>query len=417
LLSHLRNPVPPVFFVSYARADAVHPPYRAALKEFVANLRAAVAVRLARADDEIAFFDESSIAAGEVWTDVLVDALTTCSVGVALYTPNYFTRAWCGKEFGVFRKRRPAQPGASGIVPVLWMKCTTPPAVGDLQYRDGTFPEAYASVGMHQLATLQVFRDQYNQAVDAVAERIVAAVNSGGTLGGIGALEPEMLSSAWDESTKADPQSHKEGGVSKTCFVFVSREGWDWKPYPEMNWRIGALAQHISGELQLRYEEIACDEGLKDKLQETNESRVPTVLFGDPATLERDADYARSMREYDGQYLLNCAAIVPWDEASKLAGNADSRWIYLRTKVFPQKTEAPPPFHEWRSIFSAEELELRTRTTIEQIRSRLMRRAMSGAGDGLSAAVRKAEDPALSEGAAAAGISTELLGRLEGPRQ
>jgi hypothetical protein len=72
----------------------------------------------------------------------------------------------------------------------------------------------------------------------------------------------------------------------------------------------------------LRYEEIACDATLANKLKETKTSNVPTILFGDPASL-RDGAYAQPMREYDDLYLLNCGALVPWDEESKKKGNND----------------------------------------------------------------------------------------------
>lgn len=407
--------MPPTFFVSYARADARYPQYRDELRKFIADLQAAVAVKLTVPFDGVAFFDESSIETGEVWSDVLADALTTCSVGVALYTPNYFASTWCGKEFEVFKRRRPLQRAASGIVPVLWMKCTAPPEVAEFQYKSDAFPSQYAEVGMHALKRLDVYRDQYTLSVDAVADRIVAVSKGASALEPLkAALNLDAIPSAWKPSTKVAPHSHKEGSVSKTNFVFVSREGWDWEPYPAG--KIGALAQNISGDLQLRFVEIECDDKLKDKLREANENRVPTVLFGDPTTLAKNPAYAQPMRDYDSQYLLNCAAIVPWDEASKQTGDADERWVHLKT-VCPQKTEAPPPFHEWRSIFSPQDLEQKTRTTIEQIRSRLMRRAMSVTGDGLAGGVRKAEDATLSENAASIGIATDLIGRLDGPRQ
>jgi hypothetical protein len=70
------------------------------------------------------------------------------------------------------------------------------------------------------------------------------------------------------------------------------------------------------------------------------------------------------MREYDQLFLLNCGALVPWSAASKVQGNADGQWTYIRQSVCRQKTSFPPPNHEWRSIFSQEDLETKTRATI-----------------------------------------------------
>jgi hypothetical protein len=230
------------------------------------------------------------------------------------------------------------------------------------------------------------------------------------------ALDAQALPSAWEESVAANAHSHTEGGVSKACFVFASRKGWSWQPYPTTR-AVGALAQRVTGDLGLQYEEIKYDATLRTKLEETNKSKVPTVIFGDPGSL-LDVSYARPMQEYDNQYLLNCAALIPWDAVSQRDGDNDHRWIHLRTQVCRQKTEAPPPYHEWRSIFSPEDLEVKTRTTIEQVRSRLMKQLMSVPPPGAAGApttVRKAEDPAATDNAAALGIRTESPAQLEGP--
>jgi hypothetical protein len=407
--------IPPTFFVSYARADAEYPPFLEDLTKFVDDLSARVAVQLARPRDGVAFFDGSSIQAGTVWTSELAVALSTSQVGVALYTPNYFTRRWCGKEFQAFLDRRRPLPGAGGIVPVLWIKCTTlPPVVDNIQYSDAAFPPEYAQAGMQQLLRLKVWSDKYELALQAITNRIVAAARNE-SLVPMGMLDLERIRSAWEASADADPRSHTEGGVSKTCFVFVSRQGWDWKPYPATQRRIGALAQQISGELGLRYEEIPCDASLKTKLDDTNKNRVPTVVFGDPATLQLDPAYAGPMQEYDRQFLLNCAALIPWEETSKIMGDQDATWIHLKQNVFRQKIEAPPPYHEWRSIFSFDDLELKTRTAIEQLRSRLMKQILTEPDTGTPIVVRKAEDPAASSGAAAKGIQTDSPPQLEGP--
>jgi hypothetical protein len=177
---------------------------------------------------------------------------------------------------------------------------------------------------------------------------------------------------------------------------------------------IGALAQKISGDLGLRYEEITCDAALPRKLQETNDHNVPTILFADPASLGA-AVYASPIKDYDKQYLLNCASLMVWESAVKERSESDPRWIRLKMEVLKQKVANPPPYHELRSIFSHEDLDQKTRTAIEQIRSRLMKQLISkpaGAG-----ALRKVENAAISASAAAIGIATTSLSHLEGPSQ
>jgi hypothetical protein len=419
----------PLFFASYARADTDYPPFREQMKRFIEDLSAKVAEKIGGiAREEVCFFDESSIETGAIWTNQLSDALKSIPVGVAIYSPSYFTSKWCGKEFQVFLNRASASQTAPnapvGIVPVLWAKCTTlPPCVKQIQYLHDAFPLEYKEVGLHQLLSLRVYSDQYQLSLGAIADSIVSTATATNGLTPLPVLDLERIQSAWDRSSAADPESHKEGSIAKTCFVFISRRGWDWQPYPEKR-TIGAMAQQITGDLGLRYEEIVCDADLPKKLKETRENSVPTILFGDPESL-LDRTYSKPMRDYDDLYLLNCGALVPWSEDSKTSGNDDPKWQNLAMNICHQKTKVPPPNHEWRSIFSQDELELKTRTIIENIRLRLLQQILSddrsGAHDGTGqespagAGILKAEDQGLTDLAAARGIRIESAPQIEGP--
>jgi hypothetical protein len=418
-------PTPPVFFLSYAREDTKHPKYRELMKRFVDDLSAKVAVKMAVPLEGICFFDESSIETGTVWRNELAEALKITPVAVTLYSPFYFNSSWCGKEFQVFLNRAAATPIAPqvpiGIVPVLWSIGTKLPAsVQAIQFKHGSFPPEYAQVGVQQLLTLKVLSDQYELSLEAIAGAIVASAAHG--LKPLEGLDLANAPSAWDVSSAQDPNSHKKGAIAKTCFVFASRNGWEWQPYPEQRKAIGAMAQQISGDLGLRYEEIACDGALPGKLKETRDGSVPTILFADPGSLQDDT-YVKEMRDYDDLYLLNCGALVPWSEGSKTTGDGDNLWARLKNQVFKQKAHVPPPNHEWRSIFSQEDLETKTRTVIENIRLRLLQqiladdRSTQSAGPEQSAGganIRKVEDKALTELAAKDGIRTESAPQIEG---
>jgi uncharacterized membrane protein YgcG len=440
---------PPVFFVSYARLDTEYEAHRKYMRTFIDDLGAAVATKLARTREGICFFDESSIETGFPWRVELAEALKTVPVGVALCSPSYSASQWCGKEFQVFLDRAGgtvAQTGPTAIVPVLWYECQTlPAAVRDIQYKDDAFPAEYKGAGLRQLVSLKSYEDSYKFSVEVLAKRIVAAAARG--LPPIATLDLERVPSAWDRAVAEDPGSHKEGAIAKTCFVFLSSRGWDWQPYPEREKKIGAIAQQISGDLGLRYEEIACDAELPRKLKETRASSVPTVLFGDPTSL-MDGRYAQPLREYDDLYLLNCGALVAWSSTASAPGNGDSVWTYLREKVCRQKTKVPPPNHEWRSIFSLDDLETKTRTVIVNIRMRLLEQLLSqdgsvsssrgggsgegGAGEGggpgggsegagggkggmSGTPILKATDQSLTDAAAAQGINVGTAPQIEVP--
>ena len=205
----------------------------------------------------------------------------------------------------------------------------------------------------------------YSLTLEALADRIAVQAKRN-PLASLATLDMDQIKSAWEVEAAYNPQSHTQGNISKTCFVFVAGKGWDWIPYEGTPLRIGALAQKISGDLGLRYEEITCDAALPQKLQETNDHNVPTVLFGDPTSLGTDV-YAKPMQEYDKQYLLNCASLMVWEPGIKETIETDPRWVRLKTLVLKQKIANPPPHHELRSIFSHEELDQKTRTVIEQI--------------------------------------------------
>jgi len=410
----------PAFFVSYARGDAEYDSDRERVYRFISDLAAKVAGEMGRPNDEVCFVDKSSIEVGTEWPSELSDALSTIPIAVALYSPRYFASEWCGKEFHAFLKRLPERrpPGNPlGIVPVLWKRVVVPPVVQHIQYEDKKFPPEYKQVGLEKIMSLKVLGDQYELALGAVADIIVSAHATG--LIPIDTLNLDGLPSAWTVSAGLNPDSHKEGSIGKTCFVFVSREGWDWEPYPEVKKKIGALAQQISGDLNLRCEWIDCDDELAKKLQETRGSRVPTIIYGDPRTITQGV-YAQRMREYDNLYLLNCGALVPWSEDSRTKGDTDETWLALRNSVCRQKTKVPPPNHEWRSIFSILELETKTRTVIEDIRLKLLEEILSEEKSNATATnagytVRRAEDEHLAESAAVQGIRLESAPQLEGP--
>lgn len=416
----------PLVFISYARADTDYRPYREEMKTFIEDLSAKVAEMFGGVPrEEICFFDESSIETGTIWRNELSYALRTVRVGVSIYSPSYFTSKWCGKEFQVFLNRATSglsAPNAPvGIVPVLWTKCTMlPPCVQQIQYLHDALPTEYKEVGLHQLLSLKVYSDQYKLSVKAIAESIISTATTT-ALAPLPVLDLENVPSAWDQLSAADPESHKEGSIAKTCFVFASERGWDWQPYPEKR-KVGAMAQQITGDLGLRYEEILYDADLPKKLKETRANSVPTVLIGDPDSLLNRA-YSHPMSDYDDLYLLNCGALVPWDEHSKATAENDPRWLNLTNHVCHQKTRVPPPNHEWRSIFSQDDLELKTRTIIENIRLRLLQQILSddrsAAPDGQSGSgsvgILRAENKGLMDNAAAKGIRIDSAPQLEGP--
>jgi hypothetical protein len=389
-----------LFFISYARADTKFATENELVKKFVDDLTASVHAKMFPPVTDVCFYDRTDIGVGTQWPDVLEDALCTSRVAVALYSPHYFASTWCGKEFQVFLDRA-AQPGTDPkskrrpIIPVLWTNTPLPLKARDIQHDDTKYPPEYREVDMRTLTKAIVYKGAYELAVEAIARSVVDAVTA--------ADRPEYASldlttalSAWDDLPHTE--SHKSGSISKTCFVFVADQGWNWQPYSDSGQSIGALAQELSGQLGLRYEEIACDAGLIRKLEDTYRNNVPTLMFGDPNSLMSQT-FAGIMRRYDAMYLLNCGTLIPWGSPDA----ADTYLTRLRNHVFPQKISEPPPNHEWRSIFSSADLRARTTETMEKLRQRLLNAILSSE----ASRVCKASDRHLTDEATQVGIKVD----------
>jgi hypothetical protein len=148
---------PHVFFWSYARADAQDGPE---LDRFYTDLCREVRGRLGRAEaDRCGFRDDRGIElAAPEWASVIGGALASARAFVALYSPTYFTREACGKEWTIFRERLLAYTGERGqslpplIFPVLWLPLKArftrlPQHVRDIQYAHTELGALYAEKG------------------------------------------------------------------------------------------------------------------------------------------------------------------------------------------------------------------------------------------------------------------------------
>ena len=120
------------FFLSYARAGRSQPPLPPEhdpdrlVERFFRDLLMDVAELLGLGmGAEVGFMDRS-MRPGTLWTDKLLDAVGTCQVLVALLSPRYLTRDWCGMEWDAFARRTVQRSGSGAttrqgcIIPVVW---------------------------------------------------------------------------------------------------------------------------------------------------------------------------------------------------------------------------------------------------------------------------------------------------------
>ncbi len=154
----------PRFFLSYARGAS-----DAYLERFYKDLRQEVAFRegLDNSTDnkEVGFRDTDDIAGGTDWPNELADALRSSWACVSVYTPLYFKREYCGKEFQVFLDRANVQYDAEGaaenarcILPILWasmqdlQRHQLPPAVTKrINFRAKKHHQRYEKEGLRHI--------------------------------------------------------------------------------------------------------------------------------------------------------------------------------------------------------------------------------------------------------------------------
>jgi hypothetical protein len=191
----------PIFFFSYARADrsgagnarlnAVDRGYGNAIDTFYQHLCDHVASLTARPAAEVGFFDQDNLALGAPWPNRLIDALRSSTVMIALFSPTYFSRPACGREFEAFRRRHEALRVKLGrtpdyrILPVLWVRPDVtyeriPSCCRDdiqaLQRTAPHMPDSYSQYGLMRMFELGMATET-NTVCHKIADRIYDLLN------------------------------------------------------------------------------------------------------------------------------------------------------------------------------------------------------------------------------------------------
>src|SRR5262245_51189294 len=174
-----------LFFLSYAREDNK---LDGLVKKFYEDLCKDIAGKIAVSPDDVGFFDGAEIEPGAVWDQKLASALQQSSVFIAVYSPYYFQKKFCGKEWTVFKSRVEAY--AKGLpkgsefpalmFPVLWQKedyvlPRIPTALGKIQYKFDDYGKAYAEQGLRVMLRNKKFRQQYDDFIPVLADKVIEA--------------------------------------------------------------------------------------------------------------------------------------------------------------------------------------------------------------------------------------------------
>ena len=131
-------------------------------------------------------FMDRDLRPGNEWAVEVANALAACRVFVPLYSPRYFSSEHCGREWCAYTRRAVGQPDrrtqrAPGIIPALWVPVRPerlPEPARTIHYLAGEYNGAYASHGLYRLMRMSRYKDEYEEAVAALARQICEVAES-----------------------------------------------------------------------------------------------------------------------------------------------------------------------------------------------------------------------------------------------
>lgn len=391
------------FFLSYAREN-----YNQYVLDFYQDLNKMIRDLAIPGEGGDGFIDTSDIELGTQWPDELAAALQNCRAFISLYSPAYFTKDYCGKEWQVFNSRQatysadsPAHASRpSLIMPVLWVPETRlpsplPDAVSAVQYKHGDFGEVYARIGLKQLMAVSKYHDDYLEFLAKFADKLIQAARTH-PLPRQPHLPPiKDIKSAFPgrvvEVAKPAREAVNKGPRSVQFFFVAGRRdelqevrqkldpygdegGYDWQPYsPEYTAEVGIMAQEVALREKLRPEFVQLDDNIIERLDDAEVNNKLVAIFIDTWTLCLQP-YNNFMNKYDRRNFVNCVVLIAWN-------NRDDETEYHRPTLvnnvwgtFPNHAAKPDPKCFLDSISSHVELKKALRTALINARARISMR-------------------------------------------
>jgi FxsC-like protein len=243
---------PPYFFLSYAHTPRLNSGDPTDPDLWVADLFRDLCQHVMQITDlpkgaNPGFMDRD-LRPGDDWPMTLVQALATCRVFVPLYSPRYFTSAQCGKEWFYFTRRalnhatRVAGP-VEAIIPAIWSPVglhLLPEVARSIQLDYGGH-DPYSQYGFWGIMKLSRYRNDYEEAVFKLADRIVTVAQRSPVREGLVADYDSLESAFGGEEARTMPgdqrlritivapqQSALPEGRDGDCYGPTAR---DWNPY------------------------------------------------------------------------------------------------------------------------------------------------------------------------------------------
>ncbi len=341
------------FFMSYANEDNVDQE-KDFVQVFFKSLKSSLKTRTS--STEIGFLDRHGLDIGDDWSRKLAKGIRTCKTFIPLLTTRYFTRPFCGLEWGGFMNRCKDITSAEIpplIIPILWDVHNT----GDLpswvlksqfSISEKNISAAlsdkacealkeYSETGILKILKRKDHSDSYFMAYDELVSHVAEKIISLERIHSLPNMEESQLEDIKDApqgfpnlrtptagSSRNTAQfavivgSHSEmlGKRNNAENYYPGRDPLDWIPYSQSSQEcIALIAQRASLQQRVRAEWLDSRSNLVEQIQKLEEEKQPVLVVIDPwSAIKLKNTYEDIIREFDRINFDNCVIFIVWDE-------------------------------------------------------------------------------------------------------
>ncbi|MDN3288488.1 TIR-like protein FxsC [Streptomyces thermocarboxydus] len=329
----------PYFFLSYAHTPRVgngggDPDHW--VRNFYRDLCNTIMVLTDLPAHVPAGFMDREMSSGDGWPQVLSENLARCRVFVPLLSRRYFASEMCGREWYAFHERQLRVQAVDGrevsaIVPALWTgidHTQLPDSVRHIHLDHSSFGDRYATNGIYGLMKLRRLRDEYEETVYTLAQRIVQVAEQTALLPSR-PRDYEHTPSAFRPRGEGPRRIHLTVAAPTRHSLPENRDpgpygddAQDWNPYHSESTRpLPAIAQELIRSLDYRITVSSFDDEDTDTVPgetgpgpDGKAQARPGILLVDRWALTDD-ERRRRLRDFDRASRPWTSAIVPWNRA------------------------------------------------------------------------------------------------------
>ncbi|HKT03237.1 MAG TPA: FxsC protein [Rugosimonospora sp.] len=261
------------------------------------------------------------------WPSGSGDTPATCQAFVALCSPRYFLSDRCGREWSTFTRRldryhRETGRTPASLIPVVWAGTRLLDAARDVPgWQDATSPP-FAEHELRQLIRLHSRRQDYEDVVAALADRILAVAREHHLPPEPPAADPESAANAFaglpqrllDDAAQyvhlvVAAGSREQMKEVRGDVQFYGERGQDWAPFrPDMSESLAAHARKLISE-RLFGSGVSDLDRLGDRAERARRNNEILVLLVD-AWATRLADFQQVLADFDSRD-ESSAVLVP----------------------------------------------------------------------------------------------------------